>query len=136
MVRREERGGVKGRAVRGPSGRSDGHPARQPLRVRRFPVDAGLRRAPNGSPAGPGEAPARDPPDQGADHLDGRHQGESEQHGPQQAIAELGAGLAVGGNAAGIVVGCAGDKARSKGSPHAAEAAHRSNTSDSTALRL
>ncbi len=61
-----------------------------------------------------GQAPPGDPADQGADHLDGDHQREGQHHGPEQVEAELGPGLAVGGDAAGIVVGGAGDQARAQ----------------------
>lgn len=58
-----------------------------------------------------GDALAGDAADAGADRLDHRHQREAEQHGPGEAIAELGAHLAVGGDTAGIIVGGAGDEA-------------------------
>ncbi len=58
-----------------------------------------------------GDAPAGDTADAGADLLDGAHQGPAEQQGPAHLIAELGAGLAVGGDAAGIVVRGPGDQA-------------------------
>ena len=61
-----------------------------------------------------GEAGAGDPADMRADQLDRRHQRIGEQHRPQQAVAEVGAGLGVSGDAAGIVVGGAGDDARAK----------------------
>ena len=61
-----------------------------------------------------GQAMAGDAPDQGADHLDRHHQRKGQQHGPEQVEAELRARLAVGGDAAGIVVGRAGDQARSQ----------------------
>ena len=59
-----------------------------------------------------GQPLAGDAADQGADHLDRHHQREGEQQGPEQVEAELGAALAVGGDAAWIVVGGAGDQAR------------------------
>ena len=49
-----------------------------------------------------------------ADRLDGRHQRKAEQHRPAEAVAELRAHLAVGRDAARIVVGRAGDQTRSQ----------------------
>jgi hypothetical protein len=56
------------------------------------------------------QAAAGDPPDLAADQLDGGHQRIGQQHGPQQAVAEPRAGLGIGGDARGIVVGRAGDQ--------------------------
>ena len=50
--------------------------------------------------------------DTGANSLDRCHQRVAEQHGPAKGIAELRSDLAVGGNAARIVVGCTGDQPR------------------------
>ena len=58
-----------------------------------------------------GDAVAGRPADPGADLLDRRHQRIGEQQRPADAEAELRAGLAIGGDAAGIVVGGAGDEA-------------------------
>lgn len=51
--------GVTGRGTirRRPSGRPDGHPARRPLRICRFSLDAGMRRVPNESSGEPDEIP-------------------------------------------------------------------------------
>ena len=57
------------------------------------------------------ETPAGGAADARADQLDGRHQRPGQHGGPQQAVAEGGAGLRVGGDAARIVVGGAGDQA-------------------------
>ena len=57
-----------------------------------------------------GDALAGDPADAGADLLDRRHQRPGEQHDPGHAVAELRADLRIGGDAARIVVGCAGDQ--------------------------
>ena len=46
-----------------------------------------------------------------ADLLDGDHQRIAEQQRPAHGIAELGPGLGIGGDAAGIVVGRAGNQA-------------------------
>src|SRR5947209_19684778 len=46
--------------------------------------------------------------------LDRRHQRKRQQHGPADAVTELRAGLAVGADAGRIVVGGAGDEARSE----------------------
>ena len=64
-----------------------------------------------------GDAVAGDPADAGADHLHRRHQGVGEDHRPAEAVAVLRAGLAVGGDAAGIVVGRAGDQAGADDAP-------------------
>ena len=61
-----------------------------------------------------GDALAGDPADARADFLDRRHQREAEQHHPAHRIAELRAGLRVGGDAAGVVVGGAGDQSRAE----------------------
>jgi hypothetical protein len=53
---------------------------------------------------------AGDPAHARGDFLDRRHQRKREQHGPADAEAELRAGLAIGADAGGIVVGCAGDQ--------------------------
>ena len=52
--------------------------------------------------------------DLGGDLLDDHHQREAEQEGPGEAVAELGADLAVGADPARIVVGGAGDQTRSE----------------------
>ena len=54
-----------------------------------------------------GEALARHPRDAGADQLETGHEGQGEHHRPQQAKAESGAGLRIGGDAGGIIIGCA-----------------------------
>ena len=46
-----------------------------------------------------------------ADELDRDHQRQRQRHGPQHRVAELRAGLGIGGDAAGIVVRRAGDQA-------------------------
>jgi hypothetical protein len=61
-----------------------------------------------------GETPAGHPADVGADQLDRAHQREGQDHGPEQAVAELGAGLGIGGDTAGVVVGGAGNQPRSE----------------------
>ena len=53
---------------------------------------------------------AGDPADAGADLLDCRHQRPGEQHHPAHRRAELRASLRVGGDAARVVVRCAGDQ--------------------------
>jgi uncharacterized protein (DUF849 family) len=58
-----------------------------------------------------GDAVACHPANAGADHLHRRHQGVGQDHRPAEAVAILRAGLAVGGDAAGIVVGRASDQA-------------------------
>ena len=58
--------------------------------------------------------PAGHPADIGADHLDRAHQRIGEKQRPDQAVAELRAGLRIGGDAAGVVVGSAGDEARTE----------------------
>jgi hypothetical protein len=58
MVRREVRETGRGTSRRGPSGRSDGHPACRPLRSRRFSLDTGMRLASNASSGEPGEPPS------------------------------------------------------------------------------
>ena len=55
MVRHEIRETGRGRNRRRPSGRPDGHPACRPLRIRRFSLDAGMRRVSNASSGEPGE---------------------------------------------------------------------------------
>ena len=67
-----------------------------------------------GDPLAVAKALAGDPPDARADQLDGRHQRQCEHHGPQQCVTELRAGLGIRGDAAGIVVGSAGDQSRSQ----------------------
>ena len=59
----------------------------------------------------------RVPADQRADQLDRRHEGQRQRHGPGQRIAELGAGLRIGGDAARIVVGRARGQAGSERAP-------------------
>ncbi len=58
-----------------------------------------------------GNAGAGDAADLGCDLLDHRHQREAQHHRPGKAVAELCTDLAVGGDAARIVVGRAGDQA-------------------------
>ena len=53
---------------------------------------------------------ARGPADPRREHLDADHQRPGQEQRPDQRIAELGAGLRVGGDAAGVVVGGAGDE--------------------------
>ena len=72
----------------------------QPARIMRANVA--------GNPLPGGAAHAR------ADLLDRRHQREAEQHHPAHCVAELSPGLGVGGDAARIVVGGAGDQPRAK----------------------
>src|SRR5262249_12083280 len=67
-----------------------------------------------------GDAAAGHPADARADQLDRRHQGIAEQQRPAEAVAELRTGLGVGGNAAGIVVGSAGDEPGPEGGENAA----------------
>ena len=50
-----------------------------------------------------------------ADSLNDGHQRKAEQHGPSEAITELGADLTVGSDAARVVVGCTGYQPGSKG---------------------
>jgi hypothetical protein len=57
MVRREVRATGRGTSRRGPSGRSDGHPACRPPRSRRFSLDTEMRRVSNASSGEPGEVP-------------------------------------------------------------------------------
>lgn len=57
--------------------------------------------------------------DLGGDLLDDNHQRKTEDKSPCQAIAELGADLAVCADAARIVIGGAGDQPRSKPSEEA-----------------
>ena len=59
-----------------------------------------------------GQPLAGDAADARADRLDRRHQRIGQRHRPQHVEAELRAGLGIGGDAAGIVVGDAGDQAR------------------------
>ncbi len=61
-----------------------------------------------------GDALAGHAADARADLLDRRHQREAEQHHPAHRVAELRAGLRVGGDAARIVVGGAGDQSRAE----------------------
>ncbi len=56
-----------------------------------------------------GQAAPGDVTDARADHLDRGHQRQREHDGPQHRVAELRAGLRVGGDATGVVVGRAGD---------------------------
>ena len=58
-----------------------------------------------------GNAAPGDAADPAGDFLDRGHQRKGQQHGPADAVAELRAGLAVGADAGGIVVGGAGDQA-------------------------
>ena len=74
--------------------------AKQPARVMRADVA--------------GDALAGDAADARADLLDRHHQREAEQHHPAHRVAELRAGLRVGGDAARIVVGGAGDQSRAE----------------------
>ena len=55
--------------------------------------------------------PRRVTADARADELDRDHQRQRQRHGPQHRVAELRAGLGIGGDAAGIVVRRAGDQA-------------------------
>ena len=61
-----------------------------------------------------GDAVAGHAADPRADRLDHGHQRKAEQHGPGEAVAELGADLAVGGDAARIVVRRAGHQTRAQ----------------------
>ena len=61
-----------------------------------------------------GESPPGDPADARAHRLDRRHQGIGERHRPQHVKAELRARLRIGGYAARVVVGHAGDQPRSE----------------------
>ena len=58
-----------------------------------------------------GDTVSGDPADTRGNFLDRRHQRKRQQHGPADAVTELRAGLAVGADAGGIVVGGAGDQA-------------------------
>ena len=58
-----------------------------------------------------GDAAPGDAADARGNFLDRRHQRKRQQHGPADAVTELRAGLAVGADAGGIVVGGAGDQA-------------------------
>ncbi len=60
------------------------------------------------------QALAGDPADPRRDHLDRRHQREGQDHGPQHVQAEARPGLGIGGDAGGVVVGRAGDHARTQ----------------------
>jgi hypothetical protein len=57
MVCWEVRVTGRGTSRRGPSGRSDGHPACRPLRSRRFSLDTGMRPVSNACSGQPGEVP-------------------------------------------------------------------------------
>jgi len=61
-----------------------------------------------------GKPSARLPSDAGADDLYRRHERQGEKHCPAKRVSELCPGLRVGGDATWIVVGRAGDKARSE----------------------
>ena len=67
-----------------------------------------------------GQTVSGDPSHLCADFLDAAHQGIREHHGPQHAQAELAAHLGVCGDAAGVVVGGAGDDAGTDQSQQAA----------------
>jgi hypothetical protein len=58
------------------------------------------------------QSPPGDGADAGADHLNGDHERRGQEHRPAQRVAELGAALGIGGDAAGIVIGGAGNQAR------------------------
>ena len=66
-----------------------------------------------------GDAETGDAADAGADLLNRGHQGIGEHHRPADGIAELRADLRIGGDAAGIVVGGAGDQSRAELGPKA-----------------
>ena len=66
-----------------------------------------------------GEASTRHPAHLSADQLDRAHQRIGEQQRPAHAVAELRAGLGIGGDAAGVVVRSAGDQAGSQDVPPA-----------------
>ena len=70
--------------------------------------------------AAPGDAA-----DFGRDLLDHDHQRKTEDEGPRQGEAELRAYLAVGGDAAGVVVRSPGHEARPQSTPQASEQAVR-----------
>ncbi|MFN9939255.1 MAG: hypothetical protein ACK56I_07250 [bacterium] len=55
---------------------------------------------------------AGDAADQCGDLLDHHHQRKTQNKGPGQAVAKLRTYLAVGANAAGVIVRCAGDQSR------------------------
>src|SRR5665213_232353 len=59
----------------------------------------------------PRDSAAGDSTNSRADFLDRAHQRQREEHRPKQAVAILGAGLRVRGDATGIIVRCAGDEA-------------------------
>lgn len=61
-----------------------------------------------------GDPPARNSADLGGDALDYEQQREAEDECPRQRVAELSSDLTVRANAAGIVVGSAGDKTWAK----------------------
>ena len=65
-----------------------------------------------------GEALAGDPADPRADQLDRDHERRGEKHRPEQAVAELRAGLRIGRNARRIVVGGAGHQSRTQQPKH------------------
>ena len=58
MVRREVRGKVEDRGVRGPLRRSIGHRAHRTPRSSTYPLDTGIRPESNRRSGGPGEVPA------------------------------------------------------------------------------
>ena len=58
-----------------------------------------------------GDAETGDAADPGADLLDDDHQRQAEEHGPGQRVAVLGADLAVGRDAARVIVGRSRDQA-------------------------
>jgi hypothetical protein len=60
------------------------------------------------------QAPSRDTADPRADHLDPHHQRISEDHCPEHVEAELRAGLGIGRDTAGIIIGRPGDEARAE----------------------
>ena len=61
-----------------------------------------------------GQAAAGNHADPPAHFLDGDHERQREQHRPELAVAELGAGLRISADARGIVVRGAGDEAGPK----------------------
>ncbi len=70
-----------------------------------------------------GDAVPGDAADPRRNFLDRRHQRKRQQHGPADAIAELRAGLAVGADAGGIVIGRASDQARADSKSRESETA-------------
>ena len=83
-----------------------------------------------------GQAAPRNAADARADELDRDHQRQRQRHGPQHRVAELRAGLGIGGDAAGIVVRRAGDQAGAqRGGPMGAGLRRRARARPSRILQ-